>query len=96
MRKSNEQPIGEVIKDLLSAYKLEDKYGKTGLIEAWHNILGKAVSSRTDSIYIKGNVLYVKLNSSVLRNELSMAKTKLINNLNEEAGKTIITDIVFK
>jgi flagellar biosynthesis/type III secretory pathway protein FliH len=37
----------------------------------------------------------VKLASSVIREELSMGKSKIVNMVNEEIGRVVILDIVF-
>jgi len=39
-------------------------------------------------------VLYVKVNSAALRNELLFARTKILNTLNKEVGANVIEEIV--
>jgi len=63
-------------------------------LNGWEAAVGKAIASRTSKVYIKNQVLYVKLNSSVARNELLMLKEALREKLNEQAGREIIKDIV--
>lgn len=59
-------------------------------------MLGKNAASLTRKVFIKNGVLYVYLNSSVLRNEILMMRETLINRINEEAGEEIVTKIVLK
>jgi predicted nucleic acid-binding Zn ribbon protein len=54
------------------------------------------IAKHTKDIYIKNKQLFVTLDSSALRNELSMAKTKIIKMLNEAVGSEIINDIILK
>jgi predicted nucleic acid-binding Zn ribbon protein len=94
-RKSNESTIKEAIDRLLKAYKLEDRMNEFSVIERWEKIMGKPIALRTEEIYITNKVLIVKVNSSVMRSELQNARSKIIKMINEDAGKEIITNVLF-
>jgi predicted nucleic acid-binding Zn ribbon protein len=96
MRRSKTISLAEVIKDYLKEMNMEGKLNEVGLINSWEEIVGKAISSRTSNIYIKDKVLYVHLNSSVVRNELLMLRQELMEKLNQKAGTEVIRDIVLK
>ena len=96
MRRSKTITLAEAIKDFVNEMGLNEKLDETSLIASWEEIVGKAISSRTSKIYIKDQILYVHLNSSVVRNELQMLKEALKNKLNEKAGKRLIKDIVLR
>jgi hypothetical protein len=53
------------------------------------------VVSYTQEVTLKGTTLYVKLNSSVLREELSYGKEKIRAMMNEALGKEEIKKIMF-
>jgi hypothetical protein len=44
---------------------------------------------------IKNKILYITLNSSVMRDELQHGKAIIIQRVNETAGKELINDIWF-
>ena len=69
---------------------------RSGVINSWEEIVGKAISSRTTKIYIKDHILYVHLNSSVVRNELLMLREALREKLNQKAGSEVIKEIVLR
>jgi predicted nucleic acid-binding Zn ribbon protein len=96
MRRSKTITIGEAIKDYVREMNMEGKLNEIGLINSWEEIVGKAISSRTSKLYIKDHVLYVHLNSSVVRNELLMLRQALMEKLNQKAGTEVIRDIVLK
>lgn len=96
MRRSKTISLAEALKDYVKEMNLEGKLNETGLINSWEEVVGKAISSRTSKIYIKDKVLYVNLNSSVVRNELLMLRQALKEKLNEKAGSEVIRDIVLK
>ena len=68
---------------------------KVFLNKVWSNVIGKNVSHYTENIYIKDNTLFLKINSSVLKQELSYGKDKIIENFNKEVGSNEIKKIVF-
>jgi predicted nucleic acid-binding Zn ribbon protein len=47
-------------------------------------------------VYIKNEVLYVHLTSSALRQELMMARERLVRELNAQVGATVIKNIIFR
>jgi hypothetical protein len=58
--------------------------------------MGSNVNSYTNEVILKNKTLYVNLNSSVLRQELSFGKQKIVDLLNKELGKKIIQKIVLR
>jgi predicted nucleic acid-binding Zn ribbon protein len=95
IRKSNEITLKEAIEALLVSYKLTDKLDETRIIASWEKVVGKLIVRHTVDLYVKSRVLFVKLDSAALRNELAMAKSKLIFGLNKMTGKDVIDDIRF-
>lgn len=95
MKKSNDQTLKEVINELLESYKLGDKLKEVRLIDSWEKVVGKLINKHTKNLYIKKKVLFVKLDSAALRNELSYARQKIIKALNKEADEEVIENIVF-
>ena len=68
----------------------------TRIERAWEVVLGPMVMKYTRNVYVRGHVLYVSLSSSVLRNELTLCRERLIKSLNEHVGATIIRDIIIR
>ena len=95
MRRTNTLSIAQVIAEVLDAYNLSGKLQESRIIAAWHEVLGP-LAKPSDELYIKNSVLFVHLSSSVIGNELYMMRSKLVQRLNEKAGKEVITDIVFR
>ena len=94
-RTSNEAPIKEVLDRWLKAYGYEGKMKEMDVLEAWPEMMGTAVANRTSEIYIKNKKLFLKMDSSVMREELSHGKEVIIQRVNEKAGTEIINDIWF-
>ncbi len=95
-RLSNQQPLKEVIEDWLAKHPMANKAKETRIVHLWGELLGPSVKNRTTNVYFRNGILQVKLNSSVLRNELLFAKETIIKNLNQELGEKFIVDLVLK
>ena len=96
MRRSKTITLGEALKDYIKEMNLENKLLEVNIINSWEDVVGKAIASRTSNVRIKDNILYVKLTSSVARNELLMLKEALREKLNQRAGRELIKDIVLR
>ena len=92
---SNEISLKEAIKQLMKAYRLDDKMNEVRLINSWEKVVGKLISRHTSNIYIKKGKLFVRLDSAALKNELSYSKEKIIELLHKEVGVKTIDEIVF-
>ncbi len=62
---------------------------------AWGEVLGPTIMQYTRNIYVRDKVLHVSLTSSVLRSELTLCRERLVKSLNDYAGASVITNIVF-
>ena len=97
MIKRNARDLGSILKELMEENTLlKSRIAEHRVLRAWKEILGEGVSKYTSNLYIKRGVLFVHLNSSVLRAELMMNKKGLIEKLNEYAEMEIIRDIVLR
>jgi predicted nucleic acid-binding Zn ribbon protein len=96
MRKTNTQPLKEAIDAFLKEYKVDKKFLALKLLAEWEKLLGPVIAKHTHNIFVKDKTLHVKVDSSVIREELHYAKEKLIKSLNEAAGAEVIDNIVFK
>ena len=96
MRRSKTISLAEALQDYIKELNLETRLKETRAVESWESIVGKAIASRTSKVYIKEGILYVYLNSSIVRNELSMIREAIRERVNKEAGSEIIREIVLR
>lgn len=89
-------PIGEALREFIKENRLEKGIDRVNAREAWKKVMGKGVSNYTDSVELRNETLFVALSSSVLREELSLGKSKIIVLLNKELGKDIIKKLVLR
>jgi predicted nucleic acid-binding Zn ribbon protein len=96
MRRSKTISLAEAVNDYIREMNLGGKLSELAVINSWEEIVGKAISSRTSKIFIRDHILYVHLNSSVVRNELLMLREALKEQLNKKAGSEVIKDIILR
>ncbi len=96
-KRNNEHiSIADALKEFVETNKLEKGLNKVNVADAWTNLMGKGVNNYTTAVNLNRNTLYVQLSSSVLREELSYGKEKIIIMLNEALGKEIIKKLVLQ
>jgi len=95
-RKKENIPLSEALQDFITVNKLQGGIDKVNVKEAWANLMGNGVNNYTTAIELRGSTLFVSLSSSVLREELSYGKSKIITMLNEELGKEVIKKVVLR
>ena len=96
MRRNVAEQIGEMIRKFFRQNGLESPLNEYRLVQAWRDVVGPVITKYTSNLYIKNQILYVHLTSSVLRQELMMGRDLLVRNLNELVGAQVIVNIIFR
>ena len=96
MRRNNINTIGQVIKKLIKNKKLSKRLDALNVLDVWNNIIGKDLEKYIKSTKFVDDKLYVKLRSSIVRNEMTYKKTQLIQRINKKLNKEVIKDIILK
>ncbi len=95
MRKAQDQPLSDVINQLIDQYKLRPKLNEVAIISCWEKTMGKAVTKQTQKIYLKNKILFVQFESAILKQELRYTKETIITKLNQAIGNEAIEDLIF-
>lgn len=96
MKKTNEQSLKDVLKDLVETYRLKSKLNQTRINSIWEQLMGKSISNYTKEIKVRKNKLYLTIESASLRQELSFGKDKIRQMLNEELGEEFIQEVIIR
>lgn len=96
-KRNNEHiSIADALKEFVETNKLEYGLDVVKVQDTWREMMGNGVNNYTTDVQLKNNTLYVQLSSSVLREELSYGKEKIISMLNEALGKDVISKLVLR
>ena len=95
MRKSNDKSLKEAIEQMLQVYKIKRRFDETAVIANWPQLVGKPVANRTKELFIHDKKLFLRIESSVIKNELLLMRTQIIDKINEDAKAALIEEIIF-
>ncbi|MBQ3576113.1 MAG: DUF721 domain-containing protein [Coprobacter sp.] len=88
--------INEIIQEILNKSNLKGRLDETTITKKWEEVVGKAMARYTRNVYVSKGILHVEVTSSVVRNELMMNRSTLIERLNAITGNETIKDIIFR
>ncbi len=92
----NQKHISDIIELYLKDYQLDGKIKEVKLVNDWTELFGKAIDRHTSKILLQGKTLHVRVDSSVLRNELMYNRQSMIDRINEHFGEEVVDHILIK
>jgi len=95
MRKTNDKTLKEAIEQMMQVYKIKRRYDETGIIAAWPELVGKSVANRTKELFINDKKLFIRIESSVIKNELVLIREQIIRKINDRVQSNLIEEIIF-
>ncbi len=95
MRRDNKQTLGEAIKGLISDLGIEEKLFSIQAEELFTEMMKGVIMNYVENVYVTKRILYVKMNSPELKNELQYGKSKIISHINDGIGSNYLTDVKF-
>jgi hypothetical protein len=96
MRRSKPETIGDLLPLFVKEYSLEQGLIENKALNLWDELTGLAVARVTTSKKIANRKLYIYLSSSVVRQELYMMKSELIEKLNKRLECELIDEIILR
>ena len=96
LRDSDEKPLGKIVGKIMKAYGLEKRMKEMDILKGWPEMMGIAVANRTTNLRINNRILYISMDSAVMREELLNGKQIILQRVNDFAGQKIIDDVWFQ
>ncbi|HBE11730.1 MAG: hypothetical protein CL852_00640 [Crocinitomicaceae bacterium] len=97
MERNDAKPLKAAIQQFIRAHRMQGKLDEVDVVKAWGVVFGVFVEKQTRSLRLQlDGKLWVKLDSGPLKEELMMAKGKMVDLLNEELGRPLIKEIVIQ
>ena len=93
-RENEYSSIQDLMKLVIKENNLTKGINQMNVKDVWANLMGNGVQNYTESVQLQNKTLIVKLKSSVLREELSYGREKIIKMLNDELGQEMITKLM--
>ena len=95
MIKNKPKQLGDLLMQFLRAEGLETPLLEHRIINAWSAVMGDTISRYTSELYIKNSILWVKLKSPALKQNLLMMHGDITRKLNAYVQSQVITDVHF-
>ncbi|HXK75883.1 MAG TPA: DUF721 domain-containing protein [Bacteroidaceae bacterium] len=95
MKRKGSIKVDLIVQTIMRNQGLEHPYQHVMIKKAWME-LNPLITKHTREVYIQGDILYVKLTSAALRQELMMGRDDLVRRLNNEVRAKVIKDIIFR
>ncbi len=92
-KEDNKQSLGDALRSFIQKNRLQEGLDQVRAREAWAKVMGPGIMNYTRKVTLTGDTLHVYLDSSVLREELSLGVTQILAMLNEELGSELISSI---
>ena len=90
------KPIKNIIESFVEQDSISYGIFNIKIQKAWENAVEKKILDYTKEIYVKGDILYIKVSNPILKQEILYSRQKVVNLINEELEKDLIKKIVLK
>jgi predicted nucleic acid-binding Zn ribbon protein len=90
------RPLGEVLKEVIDQLDVQAEIDEARVVETWASLAGTKINGVTESVWMDGSTLYVKITSAAWRQELHMNRRQWREQLNEAFDTNPVDEIVFR
>ena len=87
------QKIEEILADFRNSKALQKGFKKLEVAAVWKQVMGANVAALTEQVSLEGDVLRVKLQSSLLREELRFGTAKIVSEMNATLVAAVVREI---
>ncbi len=95
MKKYNTAGIADVLSKYLRDEGLETPLLEYRALQAWPEVVGQAISRYTTDLHIRNGILYVKVSSAPLRQNLQMGHKDIAERINAHVKSHVLSDVRF-
>ncbi len=88
--------MGDLLDEFFKRPYIAAKVAEGRLPQIWREIVGEAAAGMTSSLRLVNHVLYIQLQSSVLRTEFFYQRDALRDEINRRAGVQLVNIIIIK
>ena len=93
-KNAKDEHLSFVIQQMLRQYGLNAGLDKVDIKILYKKIVGDFIFGHTKTIKLHKKTLYLHIDTPAIRQEIMMARSTLVNNINHEANRKIVEEIV--
>lgn len=96
MRRTKTMLMGELLDEFFKRPYIAAKVAEGKLPETWRTIVGERTADVTTELRLDRNILYVRIQSSVLRSELFYQREALKEAINRHSGVRLVHSVIIR
>ena len=96
MRRSKTLLLGNLLEEFFRLPYVAAKVAEGKLPETWRQVFGDRAADLTTELRLERRILYVRIQSSVLRSELFCQRDALRDALNRQAGMRLVNAVIVR
>lgn len=96
MRRTKTMLLGDLLDEFFQRPHIAAKVAEGKLPETWRTVVGDRAADLTTELRLEKHILYVRLQSSVLRAELFYQRDALRDELNRRAGLRLVNAVIIR
>lgn len=96
MRRTKTMMMGELLDEFFKRPYVAAKVAEGKLPETWRAIVGEHAAEVTTELRLERNILYVRIQSSVLRSELFCQREALREEINRRSGVRLVNAVIIR
>lgn len=88
--------MGDLLEEFFARPYVAAKVAEGRLPDTWREVVGDAVANLTTDLRLENRILYVRLQSSVVRQELFYRREALRDRINEVSKVRLVNAVIVK
>jgi hypothetical protein len=96
IRNSRFVQLKDILDDMIRDMRIGGKMDEMKVRKYWQEMVGSYITNHTSRIYYRHGKLFVYLESSALKQELYMAREKIVVALNERLQEKLVNELIIR
>lgn len=88
--------LGDVLGEVIDQMGIQQKLDEARAVESWYEVAGISINEVTERVWIDRKRMFIKVSSSVWRQELHLQRNEWLERIHEVVGREVIQEIVFR
>lgn len=90
---SNPTPIAQLIKAFAKIYNKQHVLDEVQAVNIWKSLVSEEILAQTQKVEMKNGILFVKVNSPALKNNLRLQSDEFRQKINTELSKEVVKTV---
>lgn len=96
MRRTKTMLMGDLLEEFFKRPYVAAKIAEGKLPDTWRDVVGERAAELTTELRLERNILHVRIQSSVLRQELFYQREALRDEINRRAGLRLVHAVIIR